>query len=547
MYLLTISLLVLMQINVFLHGEEVDCRTSSISTFVRDSLPKICFHNDSAGRLDYSMDHVEFYNAHCRLYQEIKQCLETKIKHCDEIQPAFTRHILSLVESYQLPIEYFDFDAKIYDDNHYLQNLIPFCDGEKLSNHFIEQFDRSLLSCLTKTTVTKHKQCLVTFKNNIQTILQTKASLNEITKWSEDFLRCIYNSIPTTCSTATKEVFVFRELLAVPEKQNNATATALNITKIVKQKLPSQNVEGFAQSKRATSSIHGDPHIVQLHTSKAITCRLLHNRTYISNPHFKISGISKHVGDPELTATAITSLKIDFYNSQGDLIAYYQASNGKLPLDLNYLDSLSASIIKIDHGEQHTTEGHLTFTHVPTSTQITVNKWSKFYYFLVRSSEYLLNNSNGYLITGCPPTEIVDRQAIIARLKERFAQSQRQIMVVTNRQRRQISMYESELPQQCEQICSNKENDFMDECLFDCLAFAVVNPTQALRVNEMHVSTSRKRRQLAKNDIRVVKEFQECYEKGLVCKTMPYDDTNTGLQKSISFLMIIMILMFYFG
>ncbi len=103
----------------------------------------------------------------------------------------------------------------------------------------------------------KHKQCLITFKNNIQIILETKASLNEITKWSEDFLRCIYNSIPTNCPTATKEVFIFRELLAVPEKQTNSTLTSLNITKIIKQKLPSQNVKGFAQSKRTTSSIHG--------------------------------------------------------------------------------------------------------------------------------------------------------------------------------------------------------------------------------------------------------------------------------------------------
>ena len=123
--------------------------------------------------------------------------------------------------------------------------------------HFREQFDRSLLNCLTKTTLTKHKQCFTTFKSNIQTILETRASLSEITKWSEDFLRCIYNSIPTTCPTATKEVFIFRELLAVPDKQDRNASAALNITKIVKQKLPGQHVQHFAQSKRATSSIHG--------------------------------------------------------------------------------------------------------------------------------------------------------------------------------------------------------------------------------------------------------------------------------------------------
>ncbi|CAF0929496.1 unnamed protein product [Adineta ricciae] len=548
MWLIAINFLIFLHINIFLHGEEIDCGTPSISNFVRDSLPRICFGQDSAGFLNYSMDHVDFYNAHCRLYQDVKECLETKVKRCDSIQAGFTRHALSLVESYQLPIEYFDFDAKIYDDNHYLQNLIPFCDGDKLSHHFSRQFDSSLLSCLSNSTLTKHKQCLATFKNNIQTILQTKASLNEITKWSEDFLRCIYNSIPTTCPTATKEVFVFRELLAVPEKHTNATTQTLNINKIVKQKLPSQNVHDFAQSKRATSSIHGDPHIVQLHTAKAITCRLLHNRTYISNPHFKISGISKHVGDPQLTATAITSLRIEFYNTHGDVLAYYHASNGKLPLDLNYLDTLASSIIKIDHGEQRATEGHLTFTHIPTATQITVNKWSTFYYFLVRSSELLLNNSNGYLITGCPHNEIIDRQAIIARLKERFAQSQRRIMVVANRQRRQTSIYESELPQQCEKICSMKENDFVEECLFDCLAFAVTNPKEALRIHEMHVSTSQQRQHLADNDVQTVEKFQECYKKGLVCKKMPDPDdfTNRSLTTSVSILMIVFVFMFNF-
>ena len=94
-------------------------------------------------------------------------------------------------------------------------------------DHFLQQFDRSLLNCLTKTTLTKHKQCLLTFKTNIQTILETKTSLNEITKWSEDFLRCIYNSIPINCPTATKEIFIFRELLAVPDKQHNSTVTSI--------------------------------------------------------------------------------------------------------------------------------------------------------------------------------------------------------------------------------------------------------------------------------------------------------------------------------
>lgn len=124
-------------------------------------------------------------------------------------------------------------------------------------DHFSQQFNRSLLNCLTKSTLTKHKQCLTTFKTNIQIVLETKTPLNQITKWSEDFLRCIYNSIPTNCPTATKEVFIFREMLAVPEKPQNSSVLSLNITKIVKQKLPSQNVKGFAQSRRATSSIHG--------------------------------------------------------------------------------------------------------------------------------------------------------------------------------------------------------------------------------------------------------------------------------------------------
>jgi hypothetical protein len=247
-----------------------------------------------------------------------------------------------------------------------------------------------------------------------------------------------------------------------------------------------------------------------------------------------------------LTATAITSLQIDFLNSNGSLIAYYRALNGKLPFELIYLDSLSSSIIKIDHGEQHSTEGHLTFTHIPTSTQITVNIWSKFYFFLVRSSELLLNNSNGYLITGCPQNEIIDRQAIIARLKERFARSQRQVVIATSRQRRHTVIQESELPQECEQICSIDGNDFSEECLFDCLALALVNVTQALRVNEIHMATSRERRQLVENDHRVVKEFKECYQKGLVCKTMPDPDAvmDNGFRKQTSVLMVTIILLF---
>jgi hypothetical protein len=129
-----IILLFLLRINLFIQANEDHCHAQSMNDFVRDVLPKICFDSDSVGYLNYSMNDVEFYNAHCRVYQEIKQCLETKLKICEEIRPGFHQHILNLIESYQLPLEYFDYDAKVYDDNHYLQNLIPFCDGEKLSS-----------------------------------------------------------------------------------------------------------------------------------------------------------------------------------------------------------------------------------------------------------------------------------------------------------------------------------------------------------------------------------------------------------------------------
>ena len=295
-------------------------------------------------------------------------------------------------------------------------------------------------------------------------------------------------------------------------------------------------------------SVAGDPHLMQLHTNQAVTCKLLQNQTYISNPYFKITGIAKHVGDPELTATAISSLQIDFFDSAGQLIAYYRALNGKLPFELIHLDpsSSSSSLVHIDHGEQHSSEGHLTLTHLPSSTQITVNRWSKFYYFLVRSSELLLNNSNGYLITGCPQNEIIDRQAIIARLKERFARSERKIIVLPARQRRQISLRESDIPSQCEQICSTDGNDFPDECLFDCLALAVSNASQALQVDYMHRKVTRERRQLADNDQHIVKEFQACYEKGLVCKTLPTDSASNQSFFSSSLVFFICTLLFLF-
>jgi len=131
-----IIILFFLQINTFIQAEEEEdyCHAPSMTDFVRDTLPKICFNSDSVGFLNYSMDNVEFYNAHCRIYHNIKQCLEKKLKHCDNIRAGFNRHILNLIESYQLPLEYFDYNSKIYDDNHYLQNLIPFCDGDKLSS-----------------------------------------------------------------------------------------------------------------------------------------------------------------------------------------------------------------------------------------------------------------------------------------------------------------------------------------------------------------------------------------------------------------------------
>ena len=126
---------IFLQINFLIQAENEEyCHAPSMADFVRDTLPIICFNSDSIGYLNYSMDNVEFYNAHCRIYQNIQQCLDKKLKHCDNIRPGFTRHILNLIESYQIPLEYFDYDSKIYDDNHYLQNLIPFCDGDKLSS-----------------------------------------------------------------------------------------------------------------------------------------------------------------------------------------------------------------------------------------------------------------------------------------------------------------------------------------------------------------------------------------------------------------------------
>jgi len=136
MWFLPIIIFVFLQINTFLRTEDIDCQASSMSDFVQDSLPRICFNSDSVGFLNYSMDNVEFYNAHCRIYQEINQCLEIKLKHCEDERPGFKQHILNLIESYQLPLEFFDYDKKVYDENHYLQNLIPFCDGDKLSSRF---------------------------------------------------------------------------------------------------------------------------------------------------------------------------------------------------------------------------------------------------------------------------------------------------------------------------------------------------------------------------------------------------------------------------
>jgi hypothetical protein len=146
MWIFTILiLLVFLPQNIFVRGEfEEYCHAHSMSDFVRDTLPKICFNSDSAGHLNYSMDNVEFYNAHCRVYQEIKQCLETKLKQCEEIRAGFHQHILNLVQSYQLPLEYFDYDAKVYDDDHYLQNLIPFCNGTKLSGKLLFDLISSL-------------------------------------------------------------------------------------------------------------------------------------------------------------------------------------------------------------------------------------------------------------------------------------------------------------------------------------------------------------------------------------------------------------------
>ncbi|CAF0876935.1 unnamed protein product [Adineta steineri] len=239
-----------------------------------------------------------------------------------------------------------------------------------------------------------------------------------------------------------------------------------------------------------------DPHIDQLHTTKAVTCELLENRTYISNASFKITGISKRVAHPDLTATAITSLQIYFYNLNGNLIAYYRASNGKLPLELIYRDPLSPSIIKIDHGERHSTE------------------------------ELLLNNSNGYLITGCSPNGIIDRQAMIVQLKERSAQSQRQLVIATRRQRRHILLHESQLLQE---------------------SFASFNATPALRVNEIHLSTSRERRQLVKNDNKIVKEFKECYKQGITCQTMPDPDGITDRESTNQISFFIMVITLLFG
>jgi hypothetical protein len=131
MFFPTILIFLILQIN--LHGQEINCPTHSVVDFVRESLTTVCFNSDSTGFLNYTMDNVEFYNAHCRVYEDIKQCLETKLKHCDDIKPGFHQHVLSLIENYPLPLEYFDHDTKNDDKDHLLQNLIPFCDGNKLS------------------------------------------------------------------------------------------------------------------------------------------------------------------------------------------------------------------------------------------------------------------------------------------------------------------------------------------------------------------------------------------------------------------------------
>lgn len=137
MWMIRIVIWICLTRNSFVDANEEYCHAPSMSDFVRDSLLQVCFQSDSVGFLNYTMNDVGFYHAHCRVYQQIKECLGNQLKDCENIRPGFHQHILNLVESYQLPLEYFDYDAKAYDDNHYLQNLIPFCDGEKLSSEIL--------------------------------------------------------------------------------------------------------------------------------------------------------------------------------------------------------------------------------------------------------------------------------------------------------------------------------------------------------------------------------------------------------------------------
>ena len=97
---------------------------------------------------------------------------------------------------------------------------------------------------------------------------------------------------------------------------------------------------------------------------------------------------------------------------------------------------------------------------------------------------------------------------------------------------------ESNVAERCDASCSIDENEYPEECLFDCLALAQINVSLALRVNEMHVKISRERDELLRNDRRVVDDFRQCYQEGRVCLK-----TNAASLKNVSLLFVVGLLL----
>ncbi|XP_013389968.1 uncharacterized protein LOC106158494 [Lingula anatina] len=379
------------------------------------------------------------------------------------------------------------------------------CDGDRVSPAVTKLcFHKDVRrSCLTNTEAERFKNCTGltmteiynTPGNFYQVYMENKERWDGLARAA---LRCMRDVIKSSsCAQHSQDFFWHLAKLQLPALFN---VSVLNIEESVKDS-PEVN---FADLKRCTVGVYGDPHLRLCEQRRLVTCSAPGRQVFLSNQFVEIQGSNELVNQShDSRATTLKWLRITMKSYDGKtMLATYTASGGKLP---ETFDDGSRTVLGQGKDKIMLMTGFVTrvvISQYAVGVVYMVRHWKGNYFFSVRMAENMVWESFGLLSTGCPKQEFIGLDKWIGHWKNGLTR------YGPSRVRRQIRVTK------CTDACKDiKDEDFQRACKFDCI---VTDDPQISTMTRVGVTDVR---EIVKSDPEAIKMAVKIHSSGRSSKS----------------------------